>query len=108
MKDERWLRLIQIDTLSPNEELLEKDGSVSVHHRNVQSVYVYVESGVERGVSSRNIILYIWLVELTNTTKDFPSSEFTIFVISWQIFIAFIPEVLELSSVPSQHLPAQS
>ena len=60
MKDERWLRLIQIDTLSPNEELLEKDGSVSVHHRNVQSVYVYVESGVEkRRFLQEHYIIYL-------------------------------------------------
>ena len=34
---ERCLRLIQNDKLSSYEELLEKDGSVSVHHRNIQS-----------------------------------------------------------------------
>ena len=40
MKDERCLRLIQNDKLSSYEELLEKDRSVSVHHRNIQSCYV--------------------------------------------------------------------
>ena len=34
---ERCLRLIQNDKLSSYEELLEKDGSVSVHHTNIQS-----------------------------------------------------------------------
>ena len=38
MKDERCLQLIQNDKLSSYEELLEKDGSVSAHHRNIQSL----------------------------------------------------------------------
>ena len=38
MKNKRCLRLIQNDRLSSYEELLEKDGSVSVHHRNIQSL----------------------------------------------------------------------
>ena len=33
--DERCLRLIQNDKLPSYEELLEKDGSVSVNHRNI-------------------------------------------------------------------------
>ena len=37
---ERCLRLIQNDKLSSYEELLEKDGSVSVDHRNIQSLVV--------------------------------------------------------------------
>ena len=32
------MRLIQNDKLSSYEELLEKDGSLSVHHRNIQSL----------------------------------------------------------------------
>ena len=32
------MRLIQNDKLSSYEEPLEKDGSVSVHHRNIQSL----------------------------------------------------------------------
>ena len=40
MKDERLLRLIQNDKLSSYEELLEKDVSVSVHHRNIQSLAI--------------------------------------------------------------------
>ena len=36
----RCLRLIQNDRLSSYEELLEKDGSVSVHHRNIQSLAI--------------------------------------------------------------------
>ena len=38
MKNKRCLRLIQNDKLSSYEELLEKDGSLSVHHRNIQSL----------------------------------------------------------------------
>ena len=38
MKNKRCLQLIQNDRLSSYEELLEKDGSVSVHHRNIQSL----------------------------------------------------------------------
>ena len=34
----RCLRLIYNDKLSSYEELLEKDGSVSVHHKNTQSL----------------------------------------------------------------------
>ena len=37
---ERCLRLIQNDKLSSYEELLEKDGPVSVHHRNIQSLAI--------------------------------------------------------------------
>ena len=40
MKVERRLRLIRNDKLSPYAELLEKDGSVSVHHRNIQSLAI--------------------------------------------------------------------
>ena len=35
---ERYLRLIHNDKLSSYEELLEKDGSVSIHHKNIQSL----------------------------------------------------------------------
>ena len=35
---ERCLRLIHNDKLSSYEELLEKDGSVSIHHKNIQSL----------------------------------------------------------------------
>ena len=38
MKDEKCLRPIRNDKLSSYEEHLEKDGSVSVHHRNIQSL----------------------------------------------------------------------
>ena len=37
---ERCLRLIQNDKRSSYEELLEKDGSVSVDHRNIQSFVI--------------------------------------------------------------------
>ena len=40
MEDERCLRLIQNDKLSSYEELLEKYGSVSVYHRNIQSLAI--------------------------------------------------------------------
>ena len=35
---ERCLRLIHNDKLFSYEELLEKDGSVSIHHKNIQSL----------------------------------------------------------------------
>ena len=38
MTDGRCLRLIQNDKLSSYEKLLEKDGTVSVHLRNIQSL----------------------------------------------------------------------
>ena len=38
MKCERCLSLVQNDKLSSYEELLEKAGSVSVHHRYIQSL----------------------------------------------------------------------
>ena len=37
---ERCLRLIHNDKLSSYEELLEKDGSVSIHHKNIQSLAI--------------------------------------------------------------------
>ena len=40
MKDKRYLRLIQNDKLPSYEEVLGKDGSVSVHHRNIQSLAI--------------------------------------------------------------------
>ena len=38
IKDEKYLRLIQNNKLSSYEELLEKDGSVSVYRRNTQGL----------------------------------------------------------------------
>ena len=40
MKDERCLLLIQNDKQSSYEKLLEKNGSVSVHHRNIRSLAI--------------------------------------------------------------------
>ena len=37
---ERCLSLIHSDKLSSYEELLEKDGSVSIHHKNIQSLAI--------------------------------------------------------------------
>ena len=37
---ERFMRLIHNDKLSSYEELLEKDGSVSIHHKNIQSLAI--------------------------------------------------------------------
>ena len=37
---ERCLRLIHNDKLSSYKELLEKDGSVSIHHKNIQSLAI--------------------------------------------------------------------
>ena len=36
--DERYLRLIYNDKRSSFEDLLEKDNSVSIHHKNLQAV----------------------------------------------------------------------
>ena len=40
MIDERYLRLNQNNKLSSYKELVEKDGSVSVNHRNIQSLAI--------------------------------------------------------------------
>ena len=37
---ERYLRLIHNDKLSSYKELLEKDGSVSIHHKNIKSLAI--------------------------------------------------------------------
>ena len=37
---ERSRRLIHNDELASYEELLEKDGSVSIHHKNIQSLAI--------------------------------------------------------------------
>ena len=37
---ERCLRLIYCDKDSSHEELLEKDGTVSIHHRNIQNLAI--------------------------------------------------------------------
>ena len=50
---ERYLRLIRNNKLSFYEKLLEKDGSVSVHHRNIQSLAVEMiqkKHGQPRGI----------------------------------------------------------
>ena len=39
---ERCLRLIYNDKLPSYEELLEKDGSVSIHHKNIQSLAIEI------------------------------------------------------------------
>ena len=39
---ERCLRSICCDKNSSNEELLEKDGSVSIHHRNIQNLAIEI------------------------------------------------------------------
>ena len=52
---ERYLQLIRNDKLSFYEELLEKDGSVSVHHRNIQSPAVEMiqkKHGQPRGIAT--------------------------------------------------------
>ena len=40
MKDKRCLRFIQNDKLRSNEKHLVKDGSVSVHNTNIQSLAI--------------------------------------------------------------------
>ena len=51
MKDERCIQLIQNEKL-PSYELpsIEKDGSVSVHHRNIQSLATEILYGQSREV----------------------------------------------------------
>ena len=53
MKDERCLQLIQNDNKSSYEELLEKDGSVSVHCKNIQTLaieMIQIKNGQSREV----------------------------------------------------------
>ena len=53
MKEERCLRLIQNEKMPSYKELLEKDGSVSVHNRNIQSLAIeilQVKNGQSREV----------------------------------------------------------
>ena len=59
MKVERRLRLIRNDKLSPYAELLEKDGSVSVHHRNIQSLAIEMLQ-IKHG-KSRKIVTDIFI-----------------------------------------------
>ena len=61
---ERCLRLIQNDKLSSYEELLEKDGSVSIHHRNIQSLAIEMLQ-IKHGQSRKNVT-YIF----TQTTQE--------------------------------------
>ena len=60
---ERCLQLIQNDKLSSYEELLEKDWSVSVHHRNIQSLAIEMLQ-VKHG-QSREIV-----TNITQTTQE--------------------------------------
>ena len=59
MKVKRRLRLIRNDKLSPYAELLEKDGSVSVHHRNIQSLAIEMLQ-IKHG-KSRKIVTDIFI-----------------------------------------------
>ena len=59
MKVERRLRLIRNDKLSSYAELLEKDGSVSVHHRNIQSLAIEMLQ-IKHG-KSRKIVTDIFI-----------------------------------------------
>ena len=61
---EKCLRLIQNDKLPSYEELLEKDWSVSVHHRNIQGLTVEILQ-VKHG-QSREIVTGIF----TQTTQE--------------------------------------
>ena len=57
MKDKRCLQLIQFDELSPYEELLEKYGSVSARHRNIQIITIemlQIKHGPSREILSHN------------------------------------------------------
>ena len=59
MKVERRLRLIRNDKLSPYAELMEKDGPVSVHHRNIQSLAIEMLQ-IKHG-KSRKIVTDIFI-----------------------------------------------
>ena len=59
MKVERRLHLIRNDKLSSYAELLEKDGSVSVHHRNIQSLAIEMLQ-IKHG-KSRKIVTDIFI-----------------------------------------------
>ena len=45
---ERYLRLIYSDKKSSYEELSKKDGSVSIHHRNIQALVTEMYKGKSR------------------------------------------------------------
>ena len=62
---ERCLRCIQNDKLSSYEKLLEKDGSVSVHHRNIQGLATEVIQ--IKHDQSREIVTNIF----TQTTEQY-------------------------------------
>ena len=51
---ERCLRLIHNDKLSSYEELLEKDWSVSIHHKNIQSLVIEMFQ-IEHGQSPESV-----------------------------------------------------
>ena len=59
MKVDRRLPLIRNGKLSPYAELLEKDGSVSVHHRNIQSLAIEMLQ-IKHG-KSRKIVTDIFI-----------------------------------------------
>ena len=59
MKADRRLHLIRNGKLSPYAELLEKDGSVSVHHRNIQSLAIEMLQ-IKHG-KSRKIVTDIFI-----------------------------------------------
>ena len=55
---ERCLRLIYSDKKSSSEELLEKDGSVSIHHRNIQALAAE-RYKVKSGYNLRFSVIYL-------------------------------------------------
>ena len=55
---EKYLRLIHNDKLSSYEELLEKNGSVSVHHKNIQSLAIKMLQ-IKHGESPESLAIFL-------------------------------------------------
>ena len=56
---ERCLRLIYNDKKSSYENLLEKDNSVSIHHKSVQALVIEMFN-VEHKLSQKLLVIFLW------------------------------------------------
>ena len=79
---ERSLRLIQNDELPSYQELLEKDGSVSVRHRNIQSLSRYRNASVKHG-QCREIATDILHRQHRSRMNFRKNQEFSEYSVSW-------------------------